>query len=190
MAVSKENLQTLDKGFKALGMMMDEFFMSQLKIACELLLKEVYRVYHKGAGWHGFTGQTQTSYMAAYFYKGNMGIVEQTEWKKSPVYRKLRLGETKNLKNPYDGKPRARTGKVDTNGLSGAETSYQFLESYRPSPKCWSIVLTTGTEYSVFLEEQYGLDVLTGAYSVAPKVLKRLFSMSQNGALQAIISQL
>lgn len=116
----------------------------------------------------GFTGQTQTSYMAGVFHNGKLvGTVDNTYTKK-PVFRKLRMGESKYLKHPYEGKPRAAKGYVWTDGGEGRDTSVAFLRSYKGVPKKgWAVVVTTGTEYSEYIESVRRLNVLTNTAAFA-----------------------
>ena len=80
----------------------------------------------------------------------------------APVHAKIQNGQTVYLNNPYEGSPRSATGKVDiVYDLTGTETSFRILQGFSPSNKGLSIVMTTGTEYSTYLESVYHLNVLS-----------------------------
>ena len=116
----------------------------------------------------GFTGQTQTSYMAGVFYNGKLVSTVDNTYTKKPVFRKIRRGERKYLRHPYEGDSRTTIGRVNVNDMSGKETSVAFLRSYKDVPKKgWAVVVTTGTEYSEYIESVRRLNVLTNTAAFA-----------------------
>ena len=57
---------------------------------------------------------------------------------------------------------------MDVDGELGADSAADFLSSYRPFiKKGFSVVMTTGTEYSEYLENVRNLNVLTDTYKSA-----------------------
>ena len=54
---------------------------------------------------------------------------------------------------------------IETDKRYGYQTAKDFLKSYSPNNvKGWSVVLTTGTEYSEYIEETRNLNVLTETF--------------------------
>jgi len=62
-------------------------------------------------------------------------------------------------------------GHVDVNNEYGPDTSLRFLRVYMAPAKGIALVMTTGTEYSEFLEEMFNLDVLTRTFLDAPRII-------------------
>ena len=88
-----------------------------------------------------------------------MGMVISGNTMRKPVRIKIRKGERVYLSNPYEGKDRTVVGKVDVSGEFGADSAADFLSSCRPFiTKGFSIVMTTGTEYSEYLEKREELE--------------------------------
>ena len=91
------------------------------------------------------------------------------------------------LSNPYEGKPRSVKGKVPVNNMTGEATSKEFLMAYnfpgRKTPDI-SIVITTGTEYSEYLEKDLDYDVLSLTYAEAQEhiLLNAFKPMDSNAA--------
>lgn len=88
------------------------------------------------------------------------------------------------IAHPYEGEARSVFGMVDVNNMTGEETSRKNLFKYNFEGRkpYIAIVVTTGTEYSEFLEEYRHLDVLSGAYYDAPDILKKGLSVPlENG---------
>lgn len=96
--------------------------------------------------FRNLTFNTQDSYGGAVYFKGKM------------------------YGNPYFLEQKASTGtksmQVKTDGQFGHEKSLDFLRSYKSRSE-FDICVTTGTEYSQFLERVRGLDVLTGTFEFA-----------------------
>lgn len=96
--------------------------------------------------FHNLTFNTQDSYGGAVYFKGK-------------IYG-----------SPYFLEQKASAGtksmQVKTDGQFGHEKSLDFLRSYKPRSE-FEICVTTGTEYSQFLERVRGLDVLTEAFELA-----------------------
>lgn len=163
-----DNAKVLDNGFaKGLEIIQDYLVNSLIK-SVRQLLDELPRK----KGYFGFTGQTQTSYMGGIYINGNLRyIIGQQVWTVRPRRGKVPKGKNVFLRYPYEGEERAVRGEVDITNPSGRQTSLNFLQSYNAQQKGLTVVITTGTEYSEFLETIKGMDVLTRTFMDAPKVL-------------------
>lgn len=65
---------------------------------------------------------------------------------------------------------------VETDKRFGVDTAKDFLVKYSPSnPKGWSLVITTGTEYSEYIEETRKLNVLTETFLWADSSISSIF---------------
>lgn len=166
-----DNAKTLKDGFaKGLKMIEDTIFESLWNSGVAILkfLGDI----HPLQGWEGFTGNTQTSYACGIYMDGSLeGIITQDNWHDTPRRLKVRKGEAAYLKNPYEGSPRAVKGSVDVSSDTGLETSIGFLQTYKAPKGKVSIVVTTGTEYSEYIESVRKLDVLTRTYMEAPRLI-------------------
>lgn len=168
----KDNAKIIERGLqKAYNQIVNKLFIDMYDI-CERLLLEV----PKHREFLGFTGNTQTSYACGLYVDGKLEeIVQQRNWNASPVRRKIKLGQKVWLREPYEGKRRSVWGKVPISRNHGRETSMWFLENYRAPRNRICIVMTTGTEYSEYIEEVRHLDVLTGTYEAAKGILAKGF---------------
>lgn len=124
-------------------------------------------------GFMNFTGNTHTGYGCAVYLDGNIeGMVLAIEKDKPPVRVKLAAGETAFLDPDYDGRTRKFTGVIETDRGLGYEYAMRFLESHKPKhSKGIEFCMTTGTEYSEYLEAVYHADVLTGTFTEIPQLL-------------------
>ena len=167
-----DNARVLREGFAKGYKMIVDYLYSQCYDLCERLLMEV----PKHREFMGFTGNTQTSYACGLYVDGKLeGIVTQNNWNSPPVRRKVGYGEWVYLRQPYEGKSRSVKGKVSTGEDYGLDTSINFLRSYKAFKDKIQIVMTTGTEYSTFLETARHLDVLTGTFEAAKVILANGF---------------
>lgn len=164
------NKKVLDEGFaKGLSMIEASFMVALHYASLELVHTALFN-----REYMGFTGNTQTSYTCGVFLNGKLvDVVNSGESMEKPVRRKIPFGKTVYLSRPYEGNPRARKGYVKTNRDYGSETAMKFINSYRAPRKGIALVMTTGTEYSEFLEQQAGLDVLTKTFKEAPGILAK-----------------
>lgn len=101
---------------------------------------------YKNHEFRNLTFNTQDSYGGAVYFKGKM-------------YGSHYFLEQKAEKGTINM-------QIKTDGQFGHEKSLDFLRSYRPQSE-FAICVTTGTEYSQFLERVRGLDVLTGTFEFA-----------------------
>lgn len=109
-----------------------------------------------------FTGNTVSSYAAGIYDNGVLvGTVSDSGAR--VAHPKVRKGETVRLENPVEGLARELTGTVDIVTPYGMELSERMLQEERP-PEGTGMVVTTGTEYSGYLERVHDLDVLTDTF--------------------------
>lgn len=123
-------------------------------------------------GWNSFTGNTITSLAFGLYDSGNLTDIVFVSGLRPPVHAKIQNGETVYLEDPYEGEERAVTGKVEIYDDWGEETSVRTLQTLTPKGGT-GIVITTGTEYSVFLEKKKDFNVLSDTEAYA-----RMFSLS------------
>ena len=153
------NKAALDKGFKkAKEIIFGHLYDQSIELCDRLVLDALQKRRFKS-----FTGNTITSFACGIYVDGALSyMVASGENMEAPVHAKIQKGETVWLGNPYEGKPRRVTGKVDiAYDVSGMDTSVRILQGFSPSNKGLSIVMTTGTEYSTYLEDVYKLNVLS-----------------------------
>lgn len=165
-----DNEKVLDAGFaKGLVMIEGAFIVALHYASLELVHTALFN-----REYIGFTGNTQTSYTCGVFLNGKLiDVVSSSESLPKPVRHKIPFGKDVFLKRPYEGSPRARHGYVKTNSEYGSETALKFINGYKAPRKGIALVMTTGTEYSEFLEQKAGLDVLTKTFKDAPGILAK-----------------
>lgn len=153
------NRAALDKGFKKAK----QIIFGHLYDQCIRLCDELVRDALEKEEFLSFTGNTITSFACGIYINGSLNyMVASGKNMKAPVHAKIQKGETVFLANPYAGEPRSVTGKVDiVYDLTGMETSFRILQGLSPKTNGLSIVMTTGTEYSTYLESMYHLNVLS-----------------------------
>lgn len=154
-----DNSKVFNEGMRKAKRIINDYLYPAIERSCSKLIDHAL----KEREYDGFTGNTQTSYACGIYYNGGlMGMVISGNTMRKPVRIKIRKGERVYLSNPYEGKDRTVVGKVDVSGEFGADSAADFLYSYRPFiTKGFSIVMTTGTEYSEYLENVRNLNVLT-----------------------------
>lgn len=132
-----------------------------------------YAMYnHKG--FKNLTGNTHTGYACGFYIDGVLkGYITSSEKAPRPVRVKLRKGESFTTPPDYDGDDRTwGPAKVDTDGGYGDVYAIRFLEAHKPkNRKGLAFCMTTGTEYSEYLETARGADVLTGTFQKIPDIL-------------------
>lgn len=112
------------------------------------------------AGWQSFTGNTITSLAFGLYENNRLTDVIFVSGVRPPVHRKIEEGDNLYLEEPYEGEDRAVKGEVLIYDDWGDETSIRTLEMVRPKGGN-GIVITTGTEYSTFLEKRKDANVLS-----------------------------
>ena len=130
------------------------------------------------AEFRNLTGNTLSSYGYGLYYNGSVHLISLYEGE--PAIRlKLRKGEILRNFEDYDGNIRNYfKADVDTDRGYGSETSYNFLANYTPESK-FSILVTTGTEYSAYLENVLNLNVLTDGYEFSISEFMKSFKPIQ-----------
>ena len=177
--MSHNNAKILRDGLeKGYNMIINHLY-KQMYGFCERLLLEV----PKHREYYGFTGNTQTSYACGIYVDGSLeGIVVQNNWNTAPLREKVPMNVWVYLRQPYEGRSRSVRGKVRISGAPyGLETSINFLRKYRAPKNKLCIIMTTGTEYSEFLEAVRNIDVLTGTYEAAHEILKNGWKKMDEG---------
>lgn len=165
-----DNAKTLENGFtKGLRIIEDVLFNSIANAADDLLRRVA-----TNRQFIGFTGNTQTSYACGAYVNGRLEhVAVQQNWNEPTRRMKVKKGKVVFLSNPYEGHPRAVKGQVDIVENHGLVLSLKQLEEYKAPKKGLAIMMTTGTEYSVYIEENMSLDVLTLTFKDAPRIIER-----------------
>lgn len=157
----KSNNKTLSDGFlKAIGIARDQArfrFLESGKAFVDHAMSE--------KGYMSFTGNTITSLAFGVYENGKLyGSFVASSIKKHPLMKKIPKGTAWFLPVPYEGRGRTVVGDVYTDDEFGYEESIRFIKQYRPTNKGYTLLVTTGTEYSEFLEQTRGLNVLTDTF--------------------------
>lgn len=153
------NKAALDNGFKKAKEIIFGHLYNQSIGLCDALVRDALIK----KDFQSFTGNTITSFACGIYVDGVLNyMVASGEDMAAPVHAKIQKDEVVYLANPYEGEARRTKGKVDiVYDLSGMETSYRILQGLSPTTKGLSVLMTTGTEYSTYLESVYHLNVLS-----------------------------
>ena len=173
----EDNLTAFDEGMKKAQRIIQDYLYAAIERSCLKLIDHAL----KSKEYQGFTGNTQTSYVCGIYYNGKLlGAFVSGDNMQKPVRLKIGKGQRVFLKNPYEGKARSVTGRVDVDKEFGADSAVKFLMSFKPAVrKGFSDVMTTGTEYSEYLENVRNLNVLTDTFNSSKDiVLKELKPMN------------
>lgn len=153
--------------YKHIKRVVDTYFERRLRRFCVELIEDA----KKSRTFSSFTGQTVTSYSCGVYVDGVLRYIAASgDGMRAPVFRKVRKGERVFLKRPYEGEARSVTGRVGVNDKSGQATAEDFLRNYKAPSNGWCVVMTTGTEYSEYLEEKFNMTVLRA--TAAPNFVK------------------
>lgn len=107
------------------------------------------------------TGNTLTSLAFGRYDNYKIAEIVLFDADKPAQRRKFTAGDTVYGYRDYEGNVRDKfTADIETDEGWGNSTSVRFLRSFRP-PRPTAIIVCTGTEYSDFLENEKGLNVLT-----------------------------
>lgn len=168
--MAHDNAKILENGFaKGLRMIEDVLFNSLANAADALLVRAA-----TNRQFIGFTGNTQTSYAVGVYVNGGLSHVSvQHNWSEPPRRMKVRKGKVVFMGDPYEGQPRAVKGQVDIVENHGLTLSLKQLEEYKAPKKGLALMMTTGTEYSVYIEQAMSLDVLTNTFKDAARIIDR-----------------
>lgn len=167
------NKAALDKGFKKAKQLISSHIYDMLVRFCNSLVIDAVL----NRGFQNFTGNTITSFACGIYIDGMLShMIASGENMKAPVHAKVSKGELVTLENPYEGTKRSVRGKVDiAYDLSGMDTSFKILQGFRVPSNGFSVIMTTGTEYSAYLENVKKLNVLSDT-AKADNVKKELYS--------------
>ena len=163
-----DNRKALEEGFVKAKQIVYEHITSILIKMCDDLIDDALAEKEYG----NFTGNTVTSYACGLFISGRLSYVSLSSDKlDGPIRIKLAKGESAYLDPDYDGGARAIKGTVETDGKYGYQTSLDFLNFYNSNSKGFEIVMCTGTEYSSYIEEEIGANVLTDTFINSKQIL-------------------
>lgn len=150
------------KGLKIAKEKIHRFLIGRLAKYGEVLLTDAdFR-----RGYESFTGNTLTSLAFGIYENTVLTDVVFISGYSAPVHAKIEEGQVLYLEYPHEGGARARYGYVDIVDDWGDETSLKTLKAVCPKGGN-GIVVTTGTEYSTFLEGVWDMNVLSGTYLMA-----------------------
>lgn len=128
---------------------------------------------------HNMTGNTVNSYAVGVYANGQLVHIETSSGSiPRPLRRKLGRGERFYAGSQrWDGEIQEHTftAQVSTNGTMEAERSIAFLQSFRPSPKGWALVVCNGAEYATYQENEMNIDVLTSNFDYAKMFMPSMF---------------
>lgn len=169
------NTKALNNGFKTFKKLMDAQMMDILTNASYRLLVDA----EFSKEFQNLTGNTITSYMIGIFKKGKLArtvALKNVDGLPNPTRRKLSYKKdgVVVVEEYMTGKDRfvKLNNLVETDKMYGYTTAKRFLTSYKPEVyKGYGIVMCTGTEYSGYLEDVIGLNVLTETFQITPRVL-------------------
>ena len=153
-------IEGFDEGVQMFKAIKNAYFIDKMARICYQLIDDAER-------------NSQTSYSCGFYIDGKLAfVISSGDRLRKPIRLKIQKGKTIYLTRPYEGKARSVSGAVDVDNLYGQQTSLNFLQSYKGSPKKgYAIVMTTGTEYSVYLENTRKLNVLTETYQGLKSIL-------------------
>lgn len=125
--------------------------------------------------FRNLTGNTLTSYAFGVYVNGSLRAMGFNKDAKAPLRNKLIKDEIVYDFTDYDGNFRDYfRADVDTDAGYGQSSSVQFLQSYKSRAK-YSIIFTTGTEYSAYLENSLNLNVLSDGVDYAASAILKSF---------------
>lgn len=117
--------------------------------------------------FRNLTGNTITSYAFGIYHNSKLEVMGFNKDSKAAIRNKLIKGEVVRDFTDYDGNHRSYyIAEIDTDGSYGQSSSAMFLNSYVATGQ-YSIIFTTGTEYSAYLENVRNMNVLSDAFITA-----------------------
>ena len=153
---ANQNKKTFKRGLEIAKAKIHRVLIGRLAEYGEVLLEDA--AFQKE--YQSFTGNTLTSLAFGVYENTVLTDIIFISGYKAPVHAKIEKGELVYLEDPYEGEARARRGYVDIADAWGDNTSIRTLQSVCPKGGN-GIVVTTGTEYSVFLERVWNMNVLS-----------------------------
>lgn len=128
---------------------------------------------------HNMTGNTINSYAAGVYVYGQLVHIETSGGSiPKPLRRKLGKGQRFYAGSQrWDGEMQELTftAQAGSNGTVEAERSIAFLQSHKPSPKGWVLVVCNGVEYASYQENEMNIDVLTANFDYAKLFMPSMF---------------
>lgn len=142
----------------------------------ELIQKAVQGRIYLG---HNMTGNTVNSYAVGVYVNGQLVHIETSSGGISrPLRRKLGKGQRFYAGSQrWDGEIQAHTftAQSGSNGAMEPERSIAFLQSYKPTPNGWTLVVCNGVEYATYQENEMQIDVLTANFDYAKMFIPSMF---------------
>lgn len=183
----RTNSHVLQGSLKNFEMAQRKQLSSILGKAAAWFLQDAYSM---RSGWLGFTGNLPTSYAAA-VYDGEKRLIQLmfigdivSAWSRPTVSPKVPTGHTWRLTEPYEGGERIAVWSDQQQQHiknpspvyfpDGRKFSEWFLKSFTPE-RPWSVVVCTGAEYSIWLEQDRETG---GVLTDSSKNVKRVFEAS------------
>ena len=167
------NEQVLTKGLLKAKEIAYEHYLDCLRDSCDQLVDDAVASYKSPIG--PFTGNTITSYAIGLYLGKDLVYYYSNDGIKQPVRVKLKKGERVELTPDWRGKNRSFSGSVDTDGGYGEDFSQRFLGAYHPKSNGIELVMTSGTEYSTYIETAMRGNVLTDTFKRAKGILQSNF---------------
>lgn len=128
---------------------------------------------------HNMTGNTINSYAAGVYENGVLVHIETSAGSiPNPLRRKLGRGQRFYAGSQrWDGETQEHTftAKAGSNGTMEAERSIAFLQSHKPSPNGFALVVCNGVEYATYQENEMNIDVLTANFDYAKMFTPSMF---------------
>ena len=165
------NEKAIREGMAKANAMIHERAMDAISIVGEEMLMDA----SVAKEYHSLTGNTLTS--LAFGRYDNFKLVEFVlfDADKPAIRRKFTKGDIVSNYRDYEGNVRdVFRATIETDEGWGTSTSVQFLRAFKPT-YATSIVVTTGTEYSEYLEKVLELNVLTETEKEAKMSARNIF---------------
>ncbi len=128
---------------------------------------------------HNMTGNTINSYAAGVYVNGSLIHIETSSGSiPHPLRRKLGRGQRFYAGSQrWDGELQETTftARAGSNGTMEPERSIAFLQSHKPSPKGWALIVCNGVEYATCQENEMNIDVLTSNFNFAQTFAPSMF---------------
>lgn len=120
--------------------------------------------------FNDFTGNTVTSYACGVYVDGVL-LDFYIPHLRGALREKLSLGEVVTLGRTYDGRTNISVrGSVVVSDGFGRDFSEDFLRSYVAPKVGVCLLVLTGTEYSLYIEQERDLNVLSNTFARADDV--------------------
>lgn len=190
-----DNKKVLTEGLKKAERIIRSHLRKQLEDSFDYVWSAL-AAHHAEAGWSGWTGSTQLSYMAGIYTRGKQDeantrvtIYQNNKWKggirefrdsKGAYHSQLLEGEWGWIAEPFEGPSRSVQGKVPNSRLKAVVRSRNQLNEHKVTYGNIGAMITTGTLYSSYLENVLGLDVLGRTHEDYKRALRYLFKSLPN----------